>query len=109
MARNRTIAGMSRALIVADCVASGGTTHQVEVHRKLGLPVVVRRGDGEGAMVAALAKEAGVEGLDWSSGPVELPDSLLGAPASAPSHRDDPRGEAPKPSPLGQQRLFAEA
>jgi hypothetical protein len=42
MARNRTIAGFSRALVVADCVASGGTTDQLDVHRNAGLPVYLR-------------------------------------------------------------------
>lgn len=73
MARNRTIAGMSRAIIIADCVAPGGTTNQVEVHRKLGLRVLVRRGHGEGPMVAKLAAEPGVEPLPWDAGTVNLP------------------------------------
>lgn len=76
MARNRTIAGMSRALIVADCVADGGTTHQVDVHLKLGLPVFVRRGVEEGAKIAALAELQGVRSLHWDAGPITLPDAL---------------------------------
>lgn len=44
MARNRTIAGFSSALVIADCVASGGTTDQLDVpHRAAGLKVYVRR------------------------------------------------------------------
>ncbi|MCY1065606.1 DNA-processing protein DprA [Nannocystis sp. RBIL2] len=76
MARNRTIAGMSRALIVADCVADGGTTHQVEVHLKLGLSVFVRRGEGEGGKNAVLAALSGVDGIPWEAGVVVLPEAL---------------------------------
>ncbi len=77
MARNRTLAGLSRALMVADCVAEGGTTNQVKVHRASGLPVFVRRGSGEGAFVATLASEPGVTQLPWDGGVVTLPTSVL--------------------------------
>lgn len=89
MARNRTIAGMSRALIIADCVAPGGTTNQVEVHRRLGLRVLVRRGEGEGAMVEQLAAEAGVEPILWDGGAVTLPALLEeGGDSPAPALRE---------------------
>lgn len=73
MARNRTIAGFSRALVIADCVASGGTTDQLEVHRDAGMPVYVRRGPGQGALVDELCKRPGITPWDWSSGPVHWP------------------------------------
>ncbi|HEX9607170.1 MAG TPA: DNA-processing protein DprA, partial [Gemmatimonadaceae bacterium] len=60
MTRNRTIAGFSSALVIADCVASGGTTDQLEVHREAGLRVFVRRGPGEGALVDELCRRPGV-------------------------------------------------
>lgn len=83
MARNRTIAGFSRALVVADCVAQGGTTDQVEVTRSLGLPVFIRRGHGEGALVAELVQRAGVKALHWDEGPVQLPVVLGARPETA--------------------------
>jgi hypothetical protein len=76
MTRNRTIAGLSRMLIVADCVAQGGTTDQVEVASELGIPVVVRRGKGEGALVPELARRPGVTALEWNAGTVRLPGEL---------------------------------
>lgn len=86
MARNRTLAGMSRALFVADCVSEGGTTNQVEVHRAAGLPVFVRRGEGEGAFVATLAGQHGVTAFPWEGGQVSLeavlaPGCLVGSTA----------------------------
>ena len=88
MARNRTLAGMSRALFVADCVSEGGTTNQVEVHRAAGLPVFVRRGEGEGTFVAKLVAQQGVVALPWNAGAVDLSGVFSGpAPAStAPTH-----------------------
>jgi DNA recombination-mediator protein A len=79
MARNRTIAGFSKALVIADCVASGGTTDQLEVHRGAGMPVYVRRGPGQGALVEELCRRPGVTPWDWASGRVVWP------PASRPS------------------------
>lgn len=76
MARNRTIAGFSRALVVADCVAPGGTMNQVEVHLKLDLPVGIRRGEGEGAFVAKLASHPGVKPIPWDGGQLALPTWL---------------------------------
>ena len=73
MVRNRTIAGLSGALVIADCVASGGTTDQLEVHRRLGLRVYVRRGPGEGALVDELCRRPGVTPWFWTSGPVAWP------------------------------------
>jgi predicted Rossmann fold nucleotide-binding protein DprA/Smf involved in DNA uptake len=73
MARNRTIAGFSSALIIADCVASGGTTDQLEVHRAAGLKVYVRRGPGQGALVDELCRRPGVTGWFWSGGPATWP------------------------------------
>jgi predicted Rossmann fold nucleotide-binding protein DprA/Smf involved in DNA uptake len=78
MERNRTIAGFSRALVIADCVAEGGTTDQFEVHRELGLPVVVRRGVGEGGLIAELAGRPGASALQWDDGPIVLPAALVG-------------------------------
>ncbi|MCP3136466.1 DNA-processing protein DprA [Pyxidicoccus xibeiensis] len=83
MARNKTIAGFSRALVVADCVAPGGTTDQVEVTRSLGLPVFMRRGRGEGALVAELVQGTGVTALHWDEGPVQLPELLGVRPRTA--------------------------
>lgn len=77
MARNRTIAGFSEALVIADCVASGGTTDQLEVHRGADMPVYVRRGPGQGALVDELCRRPGVTPWDWSAGPVVWPPSLL--------------------------------
>lgn len=76
MRRNSTIAGMSRALVIADCVAEGGTTAQFDVHRDLGLPVYIRRGAGEGRLMAELAARPGALALPWSGGPVKLPATL---------------------------------
>ncbi|PRP93058.1 hypothetical protein ENSA5_45500 [Enhygromyxa salina] len=79
MRRNSTIAGMSRALFIADCVAEGGTTAQFDVHRDHGLPVYIRRGPGEGRLMAELAARPGAEPLPWARGLVVLPSSLGGA------------------------------
>jgi hypothetical protein len=76
MARNRTIAGLSRTLIVADCVAPGGTTEQVHIHRQLGLEVFVRRGTGEGALIDELARRPDVGSIHWNQGVPSLPASL---------------------------------
>lgn len=76
MARNRTIAGFSSALVIADCVASGGTTDQLEVHRAAGLRVYVRRGPGQGAIVDELCRRPGVTPWDWQSGPVTWPPPI---------------------------------
>lgn len=76
MTRNLTIAGLSRGLIVGDCVAPGGTTDQVEVARGLDLPVFVRRGKGEGALVAELVSHPGVAALEWNGGEVVPPREL---------------------------------
>jgi predicted Rossmann fold nucleotide-binding protein DprA/Smf involved in DNA uptake len=73
MGRNRTIAGFSSALVIADCVASGGTTDQLEVHRAAGLKVYVRRGPGQGALVEELCRRPGVTPWLWSAGPVIWP------------------------------------
>lgn len=73
MTRNRTIAGFSSALVIADCVASGGTTDQLEVHRAAGLKVYVRRGFGQGALVDELCRRPGVTPWDWNNGPVTWP------------------------------------
>lgn len=73
MSRNATIAAFSNALIVADCVGPGGTSDQVSVHRKHGLPVFIRRGDGEGAYMPILAHQPGVAELFWDNGDVVLP------------------------------------
>lgn len=73
MARNRTLAGFSSALVIADCVASGGTTDQLEVHRGAGLAVHVRRGPGQGALVDELCRRPGVTPWDWKSGTVTWP------------------------------------
>lgn len=102
MARNRTLAGLSRALVVADCVAEGGTTNQLEVHRGLGLPVMLRRGADEGAMVAALAQRAGVLSLRWEAGPVALPESLTGSGSTL----ELPEGHSdPVDAGLGAERI----
>ncbi|MEM7678192.1 MAG: DNA-processing protein DprA, partial [Myxococcota bacterium] len=68
MQRNTIMAGLSRVLVVADCVARGGTSNQVDTHRRLGLPVFLRRGHGEGAMVAQLAERDGVTAFWWRAG-----------------------------------------
>lgn len=94
MARNRTLAGLSRALIVADCVQEGGTTNQVKVHTQVGMPVYVRRGPGEGAYVPSLAAWPGVSSLEWTSGPVVLPDGT-----SAAVSRVTPESAPDRPSP----------
>jgi len=73
MGRNRTIAGFSHALVIADCVGSGGTTDQLEVHRAAGLPVYVRRGPGQGALVDELCARPGVTPWDWREGMVRWP------------------------------------
>jgi hypothetical protein len=73
MARNRTIAGFSSALVIADCVASGGTTDQLEVHRAAGLAVYVRRGPGEGALVDELCRRPGITPWLWTEGPAPWP------------------------------------
>jgi hypothetical protein len=73
MARNRTIAGFSSALVIADCVASGGTTDQLEVHRTAGLKIYVRRGPGQGALVDELCRRPGVTPWFWSEGPATWP------------------------------------
>jgi DNA recombination-mediator protein A len=77
MARNRTIAGFSSALVIADCVASGGTTDQLEVHRAAGLQIFVRRGPGQGAIVDELCRRPGVTPWDWQSGPVVWPHAVV--------------------------------
>jgi hypothetical protein len=102
MGRNLTIAGLSRALVVADCVAQGGTTDQVEVGRALAVPVFVRRGKGEGALVAELARLPGVSALEWDDGPVQLPE-LLGGKPQLPGVRCEVRRE------LGRWVLHLEA
>lgn len=79
MARNATIGGLSRALIVADCVKTGGTTEQVRKHRELGMPVFVRRGSGEGALVREIAAWQGVATVSWEDGPVRIPGVIDGA------------------------------
>ncbi|MDC0674764.1 DNA-processing protein DprA [Nannocystis radixulma] len=81
MTRNWTIAALSSALLVADCVSPGGTSDQVNVHRKLGLPVFLRRGDGEGAFVASLAGLDGVSQFVWNGGPASIP-TVSGEPPS---------------------------
>jgi hypothetical protein len=81
MKRNHTIAGLSRALMIADCVSEGGTTAQFKVHRDLGIPVCVRRGRGEGALMGELAARPGGIPLNWEQGPIRLPDGLGGTPA----------------------------
>jgi hypothetical protein len=73
MARNRTIAGFSSALVIADCVASGGTTDQLEVHRAAGLKVYVRKGSGQGALVDELCRRPGVTPWFWNDGPATWP------------------------------------
>lgn len=80
MRRNSTIAGLSRALVIADCVAEGGTTAQFDVHRDLGLPVYIRRGRGEGRLMGELAARPGAFSLPWSGGVVNLPVELRRSP-----------------------------
>jgi len=84
MARNKTIAGFSSALVIADCVASGGTTDQLEVHRAAGLKVYVRRGPGQGALVDELCRRPGVTPWLWSHGDAQWPpqaqESALASP-----------------------------
>jgi hypothetical protein len=89
MARNRTIAGFSSALVIADCVASGGTTDQLEVHRAAGLKVYVRRGPGQGALVDELCRRPGVTPWFWSEGAATWPPQEN---ETAPS-RESPRVE----------------
>jgi predicted Rossmann fold nucleotide-binding protein DprA/Smf involved in DNA uptake len=72
-ARNRTIAGFSSALVIADCVASGGTTDQLEVHRAAGLEVYVRTGAGQGAFVDEVCSRPGVTRWPWSDGGATWP------------------------------------
>ena len=87
MGRNKTIAGFSSVLVIADCVASGGTTDQLEVHRAAGLAVYVRRGPGEGAMVDELCRRPGVTPWYWAHGPLPWPPPTEAAapePASPP-------------------------
>lgn len=74
MQRNHTIAALSRALVIGDCVAQGGTTEQFGIHRNLGLPVFLRRGAGEGAMVSELGRHPGVTEIPWDAGDVRCPD-----------------------------------
>lgn len=96
MGRNRTIAGFSQALVIADCVASGGTTDQLEVHRKAGLPVYVRRGPGQGAMVDELCRRPGVIPWDWAEGPVKWPPASVECEVSVTNDRVSIRFEGPK-------------
>ena len=81
MARNWTIATLSSALLVADCVSAGGTSEQVHVHRKLALPVFLRRGDGEGPYVGSLASLDGVSQIVWNGGSVKIPTVSEGPPS----------------------------
>lgn len=96
MTRNRTIAGFSRALVIADCVASGGTTDQLEVHRKAGLPVYVRRGPGQGALVDELCRRPGVTPWDWAEGPVKWPPMPTDCVVSLANDRVSIRFEGPR-------------
>lgn len=96
MARNRTIAGLSHALVIADCVASGGTTDQLEVHRKSGMPVYVRRGPGQGAMVDELCRRPGVTPWDWAEGPVTWPPASVECVVSLANDRVSIRFDGPQ-------------
>jgi predicted Rossmann fold nucleotide-binding protein DprA/Smf involved in DNA uptake len=87
MARNRTIAGFSSALIIADCVASGGTTDQLEVHRAAGLKIYVRRGPGQGALVDELCRRPGVTPWLWIDGPATWPPQLNDEMPAEGAHR----------------------
>jgi len=89
MARNRTIAGFSSALVIADCVASGGTTDQLEAHRSAGLSVYVRNGPGQGALVEELCRRPGVTPWYWRDGPVVWPPQVGAPPAEASAPRVD--------------------
>lgn len=105
MARNVTLAGASRSLVVADCVAEGGTTDQVAVHCRFGLPVFVRRGRGEGPWVERVAAVAGVRSIVWNQGDdvdvylvLDSPrDDARTPPTSAPP---SPQAPAPRPDEL---------
>jgi DNA processing protein len=83
MARNQTIAGFSSALVIADCVASGGTTDQLEVHRAAGLEVYVRTGPGQGALVDELCRRPEVTHWPWSEGATIWPPPKGGAVKTA--------------------------
>lgn len=110
MTRNRTIAGFSSALVIADCVASGGTTDQLEVHRKAGLPVYVRRGPGQGAMVDELCRRPGVTPWDWAEGPVKWPPVPTDCVVSLASDRVSIRFDGPRQLELSEiiERVQAE-
>jgi DNA recombination-mediator protein A len=110
MTRNRTIAGFSCALVIADCVASGGTTDQLEVHRKAGLPVYVRRGPGQGALVDELCRRPGVTPWDWTEGPVEWPPVPTDCVVSIANDRVSIRFEGPRQLELSEivERVQAE-
>lgn len=87
MARNKTIAGFSSALVIADCVASGGTTDQLEVHRAAGLKVYVRKGPGQGALVDELCRRPGVTPWFWSQGDAQWPPEVQEANGPSSSSR----------------------
>lgn len=110
MTRNRTIAGFSQALVIADCVASGGTTDQLEVHRKAGLPVYVRRGPGQGALVDELCRRPGVTPWDWTDGPVEWPPVPTDCMVSLANDRVSIRFDGPRQLELSEilERVQAE-
>jgi hypothetical protein len=110
MTRNRTIAGFSSALVIADCVASGGTTDQLEVHRKAGLPVYVRRGPGQGAMVDELCRRPGVTPWTWAEGPVTWPPVDTDCVVSLANDRVSIRFEGPRQLELSEiiERVQAE-
>lgn len=110
MTRNRTIAGFSRALVIADCVASGGTTDQLEVHRKAGLPVYVRRGPGQGAMVEELCRRPGVTPWEWAEGPVQWPPASTECMVSIVDDRVSIRLDGPRQLELSEivERVQAE-
>lgn len=110
MTRNRTIAGFSSALVIADCVASGGTTDQLEVHRKAALPVYVRRGPGQGAMVDELCRRPGVTPWDWAEGPVTWPPASPDCVVSLAKDRVSIRFDGPRQVELSEilERVQAE-
>ncbi len=83
MQRNRTIAGLSRALVIADCGSEGGTTAQFDVHRDLGFPVYIRRGPGEGRLMAELSDRPGALPLNWSEGSAHRQADLVLGRASS--------------------------
>jgi predicted Rossmann fold nucleotide-binding protein DprA/Smf involved in DNA uptake len=93
MARNRTIAGLSNALVIAECHGPGGTTNQLEVHRAAGLPIYLRRGPGEGRICAELSRLRGVTPWSWTSGPVTWPPG------------DVPAGTSSRPSATDRARI----